>query len=58
MIICVANFKGGSGKTTSAIHIAAFMATLAATILADGDIVRANSKWAQRGGGRNLVVRI
>jgi chromosome partitioning protein len=50
MIITIANVKGGSGKTMTAIHIAAFMQTLAPTILADGDIVRASSKWAARSG--------
>jgi cellulose biosynthesis protein BcsQ len=42
----VAIYKGGIGKTTTAIHVAAYMQTLAPTILADGDIVRASSKWA------------
>jgi chromosome partitioning protein len=48
MIVTIANFKG-SGKRTTAIHLAAFMQTLGPTILADGDIVRASSKWAARG---------
>jgi chromosome partitioning protein len=51
MIICIANFKGGSGKTTTAIHVAAFIQTLGPTILADGDIVRASGKWAARSNG-------
>jgi Mrp family chromosome partitioning ATPase len=40
MIVCVENFKGGSAKTTTAIHIAAYLQTLGSTILADGDIVQ------------------
>jgi cellulose biosynthesis protein BcsQ len=58
MIICIANFKGGSGKTTTAIHAAAFMQTLGPTILADGDIVRASSKWAARGDGAGLPFKV
>ena len=61
MIVTIANFKGGSGKTTTAIHIAALMQTLGPTILADGDIVSASSKWAARGDAKGMpfkVVRI
>lgn len=36
-IICIANFKGDSGKATTAIHVAAYLQTLAPTSLADGD---------------------
>ena len=50
-IICIANYKGGSAKTTTAIHLAAYFQTLAPTLLVDGDIVRASSKWAARGAG-------
>jgi len=56
--ICIANFKGGSGKTTTAIHVAAFMQTLGPTILADGDIVRASSKWAARGNAKGLPFKV
>jgi len=54
MIVTIAQVKGGVGKTTTAIHIAAFMQTLGPTILADGDIVRASSKWAARSDGHGL----
>jgi chromosome partitioning protein len=47
----VSSFKGGVAKTTTAIHLAAYMQTLGPTILADGDIVRASMKWAERGTG-------
>jgi len=53
MIVTIANFKG-SGKRTTAIHLAAFMQTLGPTILADGDIVRASSKWAARGDDKGM----
>jgi chromosome partitioning protein len=51
MILCIANFKGGLGKTVTAVHLAAYLQTLAPTILVEGDIVRAISKWAARGAG-------
>lgn len=37
MIVTVANFKGGVAKTTTAIHIAAYLHTKARTVLLDGD---------------------
>lgn len=49
MIVAIASFKGGVGKTTTAIHLAAYFQTLAPTLLVDGDIVRASTKWASRG---------
>ena len=39
MIIGVGNAKGGVGKTTDAIHLAAYLQTLAPTLLVDGDHV-------------------
>jgi chromosome partitioning protein len=58
VIITVASYKGGLGKTVTAVHLAAFMATLATTILPDGDIVRASSKWAQRSGENDLPFKV
>jgi chromosome partitioning protein len=58
MIITIAQVKGGVGKTTAAIHVAAFMQTLAPTVFVDGDIVRASSKWAQRGAGIGLPFKV
>lgn len=49
MIITVASFKGGVGKTTTAIHIAAYLQQKAATLLIDGDPNRSASGWAKRG---------
>ena len=37
MIITVTSYKGGVGKTTTAIHLAAYLQTLAPTLLVDGD---------------------
>ena len=49
MIVTVASFKGGVGKTTSAVHIAAYFQKRAATMLVDGDLNRSATKWAKRG---------
>jgi chromosome partitioning protein len=51
MIIAVASYKGGVAKTTTAIHLAAYFQTIAPTLLVDGDIVRASTKWSGRGSG-------
>lgn len=49
MIITVASFKGGVGKTTTAVHIAAYFQQKAKTMLVDGDPNRSASGWAKRG---------
>lgn len=50
MFITVASYKGGVGKTTTAVHLAAYLQTLAPTLLIDGDPNRSATKWAKRGG--------
>jgi chromosome partitioning protein len=51
MIVTVTSFKGGVGKTTSAIHIAAFLQRHKPTLLIDGDANRSSLRWHRRGPG-------
>ena len=51
MIISVASFKGGVGKTTTAVHLAAYLQTLAPTLLLDADSTKNATAWSQRGKG-------
>jgi chromosome partitioning protein len=49
MIITMASFKGGVGKSTSAVHLAAHLARSAKTLLVDGDPNRSVTRWASEG---------
>jgi chromosome partitioning protein len=51
LIITVASYKGGVAKTTTAVHLAAYLQTLAPTLLLDGDDTRNATTWGQRGKG-------
>ena len=49
MIISIASFKGGVGKTTIAFHLAAYLARKGKTLLIDGDPNRSATVWSERG---------
>lgn len=49
MIITVASFKGGVGKTTTAVHLAALLHESGPTLLVDGDPNRSATGWGRRG---------
>jgi chromosome partitioning protein len=51
MIITIASHKGGVGKTTTAIHFAAYLQTVAPTLLLDGDDTRNATAWGGNGPG-------
>jgi len=52
----VASFKGGVGKSTTAIHLAAYFSRQAPTVLVDGDPNRTCTSWASRGNPAFKVV--
>jgi chromosome partitioning protein len=49
MIVTVASFKGGQAKTTTAIHVAAYLNQDKPALLIDGDPNRSATGWARRG---------
>jgi len=51
MIITVASYKGGAGKTTTAVHLAACLNAKAPSLLVDSDITRNATAWSKAGPG-------
>jgi len=49
MIVTLASFKGGVGKTTSAVHLACYLSKLGSCLVVDGDPNRSATSWSKRG---------
>jgi chromosome partitioning protein len=59
MIITLASFKGGVGKSTTAIHLAALLHEVSPTLLVDSDKEnRSVTKWWMRGEQKGLKYRV
>jgi chromosome partitioning protein len=49
MLVSIASFKGGVGKTTTAIHLSAYFQKKGKTVLVDGDPNQSALAWSERG---------
>src|SRR5260370_29005561 len=58
MITRATSHKGGVEKTTTDIHLAAYLQRFAPTLLVDGDAIRSATKWSQRGGNTGLPFKV
>jgi chromosome partitioning protein len=57
-IITVTGYKGGIGKSTTAIHLATYFSEKGDTVLVDGDPNHTAIKWAERGDGQGLPFKV
>ena len=55
-IITVTGYKGGIGKSTTAIHLATYFSERGQTVLVDGDANHTAISWAERGDGLPFAV--
>ena len=58
LLITVAGFKGGIGKTTTAVHLACYLSGLGKTLLVDGDPNRSATGWNKRGEGNSFPFKV
>lgn len=49
MIVSIISYKGGTGKSTSALHLSGCLSSKGETLLIDGDLNRSALEWAERG---------
>ncbi len=49
MLISIASFKGGVGKTTTAVHLSEYFRKKGSTVLVDGDPNQSAIAWSDRG---------
>jgi len=57
-VYTVTSDKGGVGKSTTAVHIAAYLSRLAPTLLVDGDAIKTSVKWSRKGNGGGLPFKV
>ena len=57
-VYTVTSDKGGVGKSTTAVHIAAYLSRLAPTLLVDGDAIKTALKWSRKGNGGGLPFKV
>lgn len=58
MIITVTSGKGGVAKSTTAVHLAAYLHRLAPTLLVDGDGIKTATKWSKNSDGKGLPFKV
>jgi chromosome partitioning protein len=56
MRIAIANLKGGTGKTTTAVHVASSLAVTGRTLLVDADPQQSALAWSEAAGGLGCPV--